>query len=864
MANAGITLLVASGDGGSLGWNNAATAGAQGALGAALDEPHVAYPASDPWVTSCGGTTLGVTVGSTTITRDQEWIWNDTSAGGIPGATGGGISAYFTARPPWQVGVVSQMGKNPGNTGSGRGVPDVAGNASLNSGYQVSLSGIPIPPLGQGGQEPTPSGPFCGTSAVAPLYAGLVAMINAKLGYPIGFLNPTLYAFRDTVCRYINDQDPAFAGEAPPLDNQLSGTAAPGYPSGSGGLNWDACTGLGVILPAALLAAIQQNFYFVVDKSTFGVDEVTDNPSWPSTFWLFLEGFSPSTVAGAKPNLGGTFTTNIPGLSISLPTITYDGSDVNQAQRIRFSYDVQFTTSGLDSSLGAFPAAGQETYLSLSATITIQGQVLPLTPMTEIELVGGADPYFTNVNPDQGNYFYLSQDLRVFTITAGTTVGAGTGAPTLGPGGVPAAYAFIQGLIANLNQQYGYLNTDSSYVPSDNPDPLDSVNVLPSQTGALTGDSTVTPGTSGQPYYNFAIARVRLKGPISDTNTNGVVESPENCDKLAQRNLQITPSGNPGFPATHLIPQTFDLRPSPAKGPSTGCLAGYPDELMIDWGDVPIGSIARIYWPAVSSADVLALAARLYPSHPLSAADAHTVQCKVTSGVSFVPIPSGGDQSFAGLLTVQLPAGIRVGNEFDVVVRRITTRRPVERDDVDILAARGRPIVDWRYIVGTFTVRIPVQHEHTILPEEESLLSILKWRLTLVPPSDRWYPVLLRYVDYVSARVNGMGGNAGAIPAVPGYYPTPAPKPGHGSLGHKHGYTGKVSGLRYDRFGDFEGFLLETKDGEERTFESTESAVEALVRHAWEDRILLTVFVDRHHPERVVSIVLRRAPPPPW
>jgi hypothetical protein len=181
-------------------------------------------------------------------------------------------------------------------------------------------------------------------------------MINARLGYQVGFLNSTLYAFRNIVCRDINDQPDA--AEGAPQDNQLAGTVPPGYPSGPG---WDACTGLGVINPAALSTAIQLNFYFVVDKSTFGVNEVTDNPSWPSAFWLFLEGFTPAAVASSMPSLGGTFTT-IPGIQITPGTPTYavgkTGANANVAQRIRFPFDVQFTISGANNSLTAFPAAG--------------------------------------------------------------------------------------------------------------------------------------------------------------------------------------------------------------------------------------------------------------------------------------------------------------------------------------------------------------------------------------------------------------------------------------------------------------------------------------------------------------------------
>jgi hypothetical protein len=138
--------------------------------------------------------------------------------------------------------------------------------------------------------------------------------------------------------------------------------------------------------------------------------------------------------------------------------------------------------------------------------------------------VGGADPYFTNVNPDQGNSFYLSQDLRVFTITAGTTIGSGAGAATLGPGGVPDAHSFIKQLITFVNGKYGYLSQNPTYSPPTDPaspDPLDSL-LGSSQTGGLTGDSSVTPGTMSQPNFNFAIARVRLKAAAGTATSSGV------------------------------------------------------------------------------------------------------------------------------------------------------------------------------------------------------------------------------------------------------------------------------------------------------------------------------------------------------
>jgi hypothetical protein len=90
--------------------------------------------------------------------------------------------------------------------------------------------------------------------------------------------------------------------------------------------------------------------------------------------------------------------------------------------------------------------------------------------------------------------------------------------------------------------------------------------------------------------------------------------------------------------------------------------------MMIDWGKTPLGSVANIYWPGVSATSVLQLAQQLYPAQTLSAADANTVQCQVVSPVTYIPIPPGTGGSFAGLLTVDLPATVRYGNEFDVVV----------------------------------------------------------------------------------------------------------------------------------------------------------------------------------------------------
>jgi len=153
----GVTVCVAAGDGGS----------GDGQAGDNVD-----FPASSPHVLACGGTSLQVANGKIS----SESVWND---GAGAGATGGGVSTVF-ALPAWQAGLQVTRTGGAARALQMRGVPDVAGDADPQTGYQVRVDGT--------------SAVFGGTSAVAPLWAGLVARINATKGSPAGFINPRLYA----------------------------------------------------------------------------------------------------------------------------------------------------------------------------------------------------------------------------------------------------------------------------------------------------------------------------------------------------------------------------------------------------------------------------------------------------------------------------------------------------------------------------------------------------------------------------------------------------------------------------------------------------------------------------------------------
>ncbi len=193
---------------------------------------------------------------------------------------------------------------------------------------------------------------------------------------------------------------------------------------------------------------------------------------------------------------------------------------------------------------------------------------------------------------------------------------------------------------------------------------------------------------------------------------------------------------------------------------------------MIEWGNTPVGSTATIHWPRVKSSDVLALAKQFYSTHQLSAADAHTIRFTSTAGVTYVPIPPSTGENYAGLLTVDLPPDVVTGQSFNIVVRRLSSRQPPPVIFVTPLAAATagaavKTTDNWRYVVGSFAVKIPVTDGRFMLPLEENTLAIMKWRLTQVPSSSRWYPVLQSYTSIIAGRVDGLGGNSGSIAPSP-------------------------------------------------------------------------------------------------
>ncbi|HEX4059062.1 MAG TPA: S53 family peptidase [Galbitalea sp.] len=191
----GVTVTAAAGDNGS-------------SDGATDSSNHADFPASSPHALACGGTSLH----STGDTITSETVWNDGATGG---ATGGGVSDVFEL-PDWQEGV----GVPTENGSGGRGVPDVAGNADPETGYEVLVDGS--------------RAVYGGTSAVAPLWAALIARLAQANGAPFGLMQPTLYTVKSGFRDITSGSNGAFAARA----------------------GWDACTGLGSPNGTVLLAAL--------------------------------------------------------------------------------------------------------------------------------------------------------------------------------------------------------------------------------------------------------------------------------------------------------------------------------------------------------------------------------------------------------------------------------------------------------------------------------------------------------------------------------------------------------------------------------------------------------------------------------
>lgn len=746
----------------------------------------------------------------------------------------------------------------------------------------------------------------------------------------------------------------------------LSGFAGSFFPAWT-----DSRSGFPEEIWSANVSIVQKQLFFILDRSTFGQDEVTamisaGQPTVNAAFYIAVDGFSaadlgitPADLVGA-PSVQPTLTpTPVSGMTVGQPAdkatslTAEDPSLPPTPQRFTWVYAVNFSdTTGFTAPI---------------VNVTLNASIKTVSGGAVIQLVQQENPYETD-----GATSWLSTDLRVFHIKQGdskfnATVNGGT--PTdalaflnqvltnLNPGGNSGGQTFENDLDPNgtdvaLNQFDGggkaifnfaiakvryrsttkdaqatrvffrlcpALTVSTAFDPNSTyrtfSDGVQFGRKIPRlgrvNNNILTipffAQSRVTPGASMDTQFDTANVMtiphdasgnevVRYFGCWLDTNQPGTPEFPLNptdegpyggaisilelvrnqhqcllaeisydleiiptgatpstSDKLAQRNLTLDPSANPGDAASRRIPSAFELKPTPA-------VRGLPtEELMIDWGNVPSGSFARIFLPTIDADQILEILARRYSPRLFKRIDDHTLECRV-QGFTYLPIPAGGTVNHTGLLTVDLPARVKKGQRFDLLVRQIAPIGETFAGGQRTIGAAAVARLNFRRVIGSFQVGIPVSVKEVMLGPEEQLLSIMKWILLSVPAHDRWYPVFSRYVAQIGERVRGLGGNPDRVPPSPiGEVKPPVVIHSRPPAERRVGYTGKIAGLVFDQFGDFEGFVLETEERDHELF-SREKDMAELVERAWRERLRVTVYVERDEPHRPLTITVHRPP----
>jgi kumamolisin len=311
--------------------------------------PSVDDPASQPYVTGVGGTTLKIAAGNT---YGSATAWNN----GNGNASGGGVSSYWSM-PGWQVGpgVISTASSgNPCGAIAGtycRQVPDVALNADPSTGYEIYCTAV-----AQGGSGPcNPKTAWItigGTSAGAPMWAGMIALANEKSlhdgNFNLGFINPLLYQIGQ------NNSGTSYSSDFNDVKVGNNYTTADGNNEYQATPNYDMVTGLGSY-NALLLAT---------DLESLAKNQTSGRISPASNTWYFAEG----SVGGSfsefitllNPNPTQTATVNITYLFQNKPPVTVQHL-VNPSARYTVSVnaDLGISTTAPQQAISAIVQSSQ-------------------------------------------------------------------------------------------------------------------------------------------------------------------------------------------------------------------------------------------------------------------------------------------------------------------------------------------------------------------------------------------------------------------------------------------------------------------------------------------------------------------------
>lgn len=229
--------------------------------------------------------------------------------------------------------------------------------------------------------------------------------------------------------------------------------------------------------------------------------------------------------------------------------------------------------------------------------------------------------------------------------------------------------------------------------------------------------------------------------------------TPANADNLSQRNLALLHADNPGAPGSRCVVHPFEVRPSrgaPPVGAAEPGLAAAafkprvgPDELLIDWHNLPRNAEVTFYFSNIDTADIVQLAALTRRSRaPMAAIDDKTIRFTVGNH-TWLPVPGGTVDNIPALLAVQLPATITSGEHYRISIHQVDGRS--------------------RRVIGSVDFAIPVSKANLLLAREARLYSVMQHVGLTIPSDNRWYPLFLRYLAFLGDRVDGFGGDSGTI-----------------------------------------------------------------------------------------------------
>lgn len=363
----------------------------------------------------------------------------------------------------------------------------------------------------------------------------------------------------------------------------------------------------------------------------------------------------------------------------------------------------------------------------------------------------------------------------------------------------------------------------------------------PSGDGNFSGRQSILQLVRG--IHQCLVAEVRFQPGAADPIPLGA--TPGSSDRLAQRNLAIVESDNPGSADAHVVQHTITVKPSVGAGKIVDAANRLPnafDELVIHWNNLPRDTKATLYFPEWNVDDVLRLASTLRqrPSQ-LKKVDAHTLECMLTD-ISYIPVPATRSTPYAGLMTLALPQTVRKGQLFHVDVQQHSGFVLETASDKVAGNNEGKLLhffASNRKVLGAFRMTVAVKLGKGLLRKAVRNLAVLRYIAAAIPPGDRWYPVFSRYTKQLAAQVDALG------------YDSTLVKPSADDPGLQDDkdqptercYTGKVHKVFYDCFGNFTGFALDTCS-KRRSIETCERGVERVALDACRNNSTLKVTLD--------------------